>query len=54
MGGWNPLAVGLFLSMEVLCGFSKMIKNVGIIRHRAGQLGVSGEYWMGRRMSGLI
>jgi hypothetical protein len=40
--------------MEVLCGFSKMIKNVGIIRDRAGQLGKSGEYWMGRRMSTLL
>jgi hypothetical protein len=31
-----------------------MIENVGIIRDRAGQLGESGEYWMGRRMSGLL
>jgi hypothetical protein len=28
--------------------------NVGIIGDRAGQLGKNGEYWMGRRMSGLI
>jgi hypothetical protein len=34
--------------MEVLCGFSEMIILVGIIRDRAGQLGESGEYWMGR------
>jgi hypothetical protein len=27
---------------------------VGIIRDRAGQLGENGEYWMGRRGSGLI
>jgi hypothetical protein len=54
MSGWNPLTIGPFLSMEVLCGFSKMIKNVGIIRVRAGQLGESGEYWMGRRMSALL
>jgi hypothetical protein len=26
----------------------------GIIGGRAGQLGENGEYWMGRRMSGLI
>jgi hypothetical protein len=54
MRAWNPLVMGTFLSMEVLCGFSKMIENVGIIRDRAGQLGKSGEYWMGRRMSGQI
>jgi hypothetical protein len=46
--------IGHFLSMEVLCGFSKMIENGGIIGDRVGQLGESGEYWMGRRMSGLI
>jgi hypothetical protein len=28
--------------------------NVGIIGHRAGQLGESGEYWMERKGSGLI
>jgi hypothetical protein len=54
MSGWNPLAIGPFLSMEVLCGFSKMIENGGIIGDRVGQLGESGEYWMGRKMSGLI
>jgi hypothetical protein len=43
-----------FLSMEVLCGFSKMIENVGIIGDRAGQLGESGEYLMGSWMSGLL
>jgi hypothetical protein len=31
--------VGPFLSMKVLCEFSKMVKNVGIIRDRVGQLG---------------
>jgi hypothetical protein len=46
--------IGLFLSMEVLCEFSKMIENDGIIGDRAGQLGENEEYWMGRRMSGLI
>jgi hypothetical protein len=34
--------IGPFLSMEVLCGFSKVIRNVGIIGDRAGQLGESG------------
>jgi hypothetical protein len=34
--------------MEVLCGFSEMIILVGIIGDRMGQLGESGEYWMGR------
>jgi hypothetical protein len=29
-------------------------RMVGIIRDRVGQLGERGEYWMGRRMSGLI
>jgi hypothetical protein len=48
MSGWNPLAIGLFLSMKVLCGFSEMIILVGIIVDWAGQLGESGEYWMGR------
>jgi hypothetical protein len=52
--GWNPLAIGHFLLIEVLCGFSKMKENDGIIRDRVGQLGKSGEHWMGRRMSGLI
>jgi hypothetical protein len=33
--------------MEVICGFSKMTKNIGIIGDLAGQLGESGEYWMG-------
>jgi hypothetical protein len=46
--------IGPFLSMEVICGFSEMIIIVGIIEDRAGQLGESGEYWMGRRVSGLI
>jgi hypothetical protein len=46
--------IGPFLSMEVLCGFSEMIIVVGIIGDRAGQLGESVEYWMGRRVSGLI
>jgi hypothetical protein len=52
--GWNPLVIGPFLSMEVLCGFREMITVVGIIGDRAGQLGESAEYWMGRRVSGLI
>jgi hypothetical protein len=34
--------------MELLCGFSEMIILVGIIGDRVGQLGESGEYWMGR------
>jgi hypothetical protein len=29
-------------------------QDIGIIGDRAGQLGERGEYWMGRRMSGLI
>jgi hypothetical protein len=33
--------------------FSRMIK-FGIIRDRVGQLGEMGEYWMGRKGSGLI
>jgi hypothetical protein len=36
MSGWNPLAIGLFLSMEILCGFSKMVGNIGIIGDQAG------------------
>jgi hypothetical protein len=36
--------IGPFLSMEVLCGYSKMIDNVGIIGDRARQLGESREY----------
>jgi hypothetical protein len=28
--------------------------NVAIIGDQAGQLWENGEYWMGRRMSGLI
>jgi hypothetical protein len=39
MSGWNLLAIGPFLSMEVLCGFIKVMENVGIIGDRAGQLG---------------
>jgi hypothetical protein len=42
------LSIGPFLSMEVLCGFSKMIENIGIIGDQAGQLGENGEYLMGR------
>jgi hypothetical protein len=48
MIGWNPLTIGPFLSIELRCGFSKMIENAGIIGDRAGQLVESGEYWMGR------
>jgi hypothetical protein len=33
--------------------FSRMIK-LGIIGDRAGQLVERGEYWMGRKGSGLI
>jgi hypothetical protein len=33
-----------FPSMKVLCGFSKMIENVGIIGDWAGQLAEIGEY----------
>jgi hypothetical protein len=40
--------------MEVLCGLSKMIENDGIIGDQVGQSGESGEYWIERRMSGLI
>jgi hypothetical protein len=54
MSGWNALTIGPFLSMEVLCEFSKMKENDGIIADSLGQLGESGEFWMGRRMSGLI
>jgi hypothetical protein len=49
----NPLAIGPFLSMEVLCGLAND-RMVGIIGDRAGQLEENGEYWMRRRMSGLI
>ena len=45
--------IGLFLSMEVLCGLAND-RMVDIIGDRAGQLGENGEYWMGRRMSDLI
>jgi hypothetical protein len=31
--------IGPYLSMEVLCRFGKMIKNVGICRDQVGQLG---------------
>jgi hypothetical protein len=37
-----------FLSMEVLCGFSKMIEDVGIIGDWAEAIRGMGEYWMGR------
>jgi hypothetical protein len=40
--------------MKVLCGFSKMKENDDLIGDLVRQLGESGEYWMGRRMSGLI
>jgi hypothetical protein len=45
--------IGPFLSMEVLCGLAND-QMVDIIVDQAGQLGENGEYWMGRRMSGLI
>jgi hypothetical protein len=44
MSGWNSIAIVPFLSMEVLCGFSKMIEIDGTIGDWAGQLGESGEY----------
>jgi hypothetical protein len=31
--------IGPFLSKEVLCGFGKMVENVGIIGDWVGQLG---------------
>jgi hypothetical protein len=34
--------------MKLLCGFSEMIILVDIIGGRMGQLGESGEYWIGR------
>jgi hypothetical protein len=34
--------IGHFLSIELLCRFSKVIRNVGIIGDQAGQLGKSG------------
>jgi hypothetical protein len=40
MSGWNLLVIGPFLSMEVLCGYSKMIENVGIIGDWVGRLGM--------------
>jgi hypothetical protein len=40
--------IGLFLSMEVLCGLAKWSK-VDIIGDRTGQLGENGEYWMTRK-----
>jgi hypothetical protein len=33
------LVIGPFLSMEVLCGFTKMIENIGVSGDRMGQLG---------------
>jgi hypothetical protein len=46
MSGWNPLAIGTFLSIEV--------HVVGITGDQAGQLGENKEYSMGRKGSGLI
>jgi hypothetical protein len=43
MSGWIPLVIGPFLSMEIICEFSKMKENYGIIRDRVGQLGESGN-----------
>jgi hypothetical protein len=48
MSGWNRLTMGTFISMEVLCGFSKIIENVVIIRDRVGQFEESGEHWIER------
>jgi hypothetical protein len=50
---WNPLVIGPFLSMEVLCDFARY-QMVVIIGDRVGQLEERGEYWMGRKGSGLI
>jgi hypothetical protein len=48
MSSWNSLAIRLFLSMEVLCGFSKMIENISIIEDQVGQLGdVENTGWEG-------
>jgi hypothetical protein len=44
MSGWNPVVIGPFLSMEVRCGFNKLLENVGIIEDWAGQLGEIREY----------
>jgi hypothetical protein len=44
MSGWNPLAIGPFLSIEVPCGFSELIIVIGIIGDQVGQLGESREY----------
>jgi hypothetical protein len=45
--------IGPFLSMEVLCGFSKMIKNFGIIRDWEGKLGeVESTLWESWEWSG--
>jgi hypothetical protein len=45
--------IGPFLSMEVLYGLAND-RMIGIIGDQTGQLGENREYWMGRRMSGLI
>jgi hypothetical protein len=39
MSDWNLRAIGPFLSMEILCGFSNMKENDDIIGDRAGPLG---------------
>jgi hypothetical protein len=36
--------IGPFLSMEVICGFSKMKENDDLIGDRACQLAENGEY----------
>jgi hypothetical protein len=41
-------------SLEVLCGLTGIMGTLVEIETVGGQLGESGEYWMGRRMSGLL
>jgi hypothetical protein len=36
MSGWNLLVIGPFLSMEVLCGFSKMIEMLASLENGRG------------------
>jgi hypothetical protein len=45
--------IGLFLSMEVLCGLAKWSNGWHNWRP-GGAIRENGEYWMGRKGSGLI
>jgi hypothetical protein len=45
---------GQFLSLEVLCRFSKMKENDDLIRNHAGQLGGKWRILDGNGVSGLI